>query len=115
MHQQGATVGQLQDNPVRNDLNEAGRLAGVDFAVNAVVDPNKEIVGIWAGDPEAVLREGVKVCAEVYGVKIDEPFDLAVASCGGYPRDICLYQAQKGLNLCSHAVKPGGKIALLAA
>jgi nickel-dependent lactate racemase len=46
---------------------------------------------------------------------LEEPFDLAVASCGGHPKDICLYQAQKGLNLCSHAVKPGGKIALFAA
>ena len=115
MYGERAAVGKLQGNPVRDDLNEAGHLAGVNFAVNAVVDPNKDIVGLWAGDPEAVLTEGAKVCAEVYGVKIDELFDLAVASCGGYPKDICLYQAQKGLNHCSHAVKPGGKVALLAA
>jgi nickel-dependent lactate racemase len=38
-----------------------------------------------------------------------------VASCGGSPKDLCLYQAQKGLNLSSHAVKKGGKILLLAA
>jgi|SRR5208283_5200441 len=115
MFEQGAAVGNLQGNPFREDLNEAGRLAGVNFAVNAVVDPNKDIVGLWAGDPEVVLTEGAKVCAEVYGVKIDDQFDMAVASCGGYPKDMCLYQAQKGLNLCSHAVRPGGKIALLAA
>ena len=38
-----------------------------------------------------------------------------VASCGGYPKDICLYQAQKGLNLASQAVRKGGHILLLAA
>ena len=38
-----------------------------------------------------------------------------VASCGGHPKDICLYQAQKGLNLASQALKPGGHILLLAA
>ncbi len=115
LYQEGALVGRLQGNPVRDDQNEAGRLIGIQLAVNAVLDANKEIVGIWAGEPDLVLQEGAKVSAKVYGFKIDEPFDLAVASCGGYPKDICLYQAQKGLNLCSQAIKPGGKIALLAA
>ena len=42
-------------------------------------------------------------------------FEIVVASCGGHPKDISLYQAQKGLNLASRAAKHGGKILLLAA
>jgi len=38
-----------------------------------------------------------------------------VASCGGHPKDICLYQAQKGLNQASAALRPGGRLLLLAA
>jgi lactate racemase len=115
MFEDGAMVGRLLGNPVREDQNEAGRLSGVDLAINVVIDPQKRVVGLWAGDPAVVLEQGAKVSAKVYGVEIHEQFDLAVASCGGYPKDICLYQAQKGLNLCSHAVKPGGGIALMAA
>jgi lactate racemase len=115
MFEDGAMVGRLQGNPVREDQNEAGRLAGVALAINVVTDPQKRVVGLWAGDPVSVLEQGAKVGARVYGVEIHEQFDLAVASCGGHPKDICLYQAQKGLNLCSHAVKPGGGIALMAA
>lgn len=110
-----ARVGGLDGNPVREDMNEAGRRIGIDLAVNVVLDPEKRIVGLWSGDPEAVLRKGAETCAAVYGVGVDERFDIMVASCGGYPKDICLYQAQKGLNLASQAVKHGGKILLLAA
>ena len=45
----------------------------------------------------------------------DEKFDIVIASCGGHPKDIYLYQAQRGLNLASQALKPGGHILLLAA
>jgi nickel-dependent lactate racemase len=110
-----ARVGRLRGNPVREDLNEAGEMVGIDFAVNLVLDADKKAVHLAAGKPMAVLESCAATCAEVYGVGIAEKFDIVVASCGGYPKDICLYQAQKGLNLASHAVKPGGHILLLAA
>jgi lactate racemase len=110
-----ARVGRLKGNPVREDLNEAGEMVGIDFAVNLVLDADKKAVHLAAGRPMAVLESCAATCAEVYGVGIAEKFDIVVASCGGYPKDICLYQAQKGLNLASHAVKPGGHILLLAA
>lgn len=114
MFMPGASVGRLQGNPVREDLNEAGRMIGLDLAVDVVMDPDKRPVGLWAGEPEAVLTAAADTCSQVYGVALDEPFDLVIASCGGYPKDICLYQSQKGLNLASQALKPGGKILLLA-
>ncbi|MEJ5358826.1 MAG: nickel-dependent lactate racemase [Desulfobacterales bacterium] len=110
-----AWVGRLEENPVRQDLNEAGRMIGIDFAVNFVLDPDRRAVALEAGDPDEVLGRLARVCARVYGVGIREKFDIVVASCGGYPKDICLYQAQKGLNLASQALRPGGHILLLAA
>ncbi len=110
-----ARVGLLEENPVRQDLNEAGRLIGIDFAVNFVLDPDRRAVALEAGLPEEVLGRLAEICARVYGVGIREKFDIVVASCGGYPKDICLYQAQKGLNLASQALRPGGHILLLAA
>jgi len=110
-----AWVGLLEENPVRQDLDEAGRRIGIDFAVNFVLDADRRAVALEAGLPEEVLRRLAGVCARVYGVGLREKFDIVVASCGGYPKDICLYQAQKGLNLASQALKPGGHILLLAA
>jgi nickel-dependent lactate racemase len=110
-----AKVGRLSGNPVREDLNEAGRMLGIHLVVNLVLDSDKQPVSALAGHPVSVLKAGAEVCRSVYGVKISDKFDVVIASCGGYPRDICLYQAQKGLNLASQALKEGGKILLLAA
>ena len=63
----------------------------------------------------AVLTAGAAFSEKVYGLPLDEPFDIVIASCGGEPKDICLYQAQKGLNLASQCAAEGGKILLLAA
>jgi nickel-dependent lactate racemase len=115
MSQPNAQVGRLDGNPVREDLSEAGEMVGIDLAVNFVLDADKNVVSLAAGVPSRVLKACARVCAKVYGVAIDDKFDIVVASCGGYPKDICLYQAQKGLNLASQALKPGGHILLLAA
>jgi len=115
MFDPNAQVGRLSGNPVREDMNEAGRMVGIHLAIDVVLDSEKRAVSLLAGDPDAVLAEGADICRSVYGVRISEKFDVVVASCGGHPKDICLYQAQKGLNLASQALKPGGKILLLAA
>lgn len=115
MFDDNARVGVLAGNPVREDLNEAGEIVGIDLAISCVMAPNKEIIQILAGRPLETLLQGADICADLYGVAIEGEFDIMVASCGGYPKDICLYQAQKGLNLASQAVKEGGNILLLAA
>ena len=110
-----ARVGVMEGNPVREDLDEAGEMIGIDLAINVVLDADKKVVDLLAGAPGDVLKKGAKTCAQIYGVEVDRKFDIVIASCGGYPKDISLYQAQKGLNLASQAVKRGGKILLLAA
>jgi nickel-dependent lactate racemase len=98
MFEKNARVGILDGNPVREDIDEAGRMIGIDFAVNVILNPGKKVVRVLAGEPEAVLKQGAKTCAKLYGVKIKTKFDIVVASCGGTPKDSILYQAQKGLN-----------------
>jgi nickel-dependent lactate racemase len=50
----------------------------------------------------------------MYKVPIAKKYDVVIASCGGFPKDINLYQAQKGLDNASHAVKDDGTIVLVA-
>jgi nickel-dependent lactate racemase len=90
-------------------------MVGIQLALNVVLNAEKNIVQMLAGRPLEVLEKGAETCSAVYGVGISEKFDIVIASCGGHPKDICLYQAQKGLNLASQALRPGGHILLLAA
>ena len=115
MFHPAAKVGVIEGNPVREDLNEAGQIVGIDLAIDFVLAPTKEIVKVIAGVPGETLFEGAPTSAELYGVGIDKKFDIIIASCGGFPKDISIYQAQKGLNLASQALQLGGHILLLAA
>jgi len=115
MSSPAARVGNIRDNPARLDIDEAGRMIGIDLAINVCLNPAKQAVALLVGEPETVLRAGAALSEQVYGLPFDVPFDLVIASCGGDPKDICLYQAQKGLNLASQCAAEGGRIVLLAA
>ena len=110
-----ARVGNILDNPTRLDINEAGQMIGIDLAINVSLNPAKQAVALLVGEPVAVLKAGAAFSEQVYGLPLEQPFDIVIASCGGNPKDICLYQAQKGLNLASQCAAEGGKILLLAA
>lgn len=110
-----ARVGNIRDNPARLDINEAGRMIGIDLVINVCLNPAKQAVALLVGEAEAVLDAGAALSEQVYGLPFDQPFDIVIASCGGDPKDICLYQAQKGLNLASQCAVDGGRILLLAA
>ena len=109
-----ARTGILEGNPIHIDMTEAARLAKVDFIVNVVENKKGEIVKAFAGDVEAAFLEGVKLVDEMYQVTIDRRADIIVVSAGGYPADMNLYQAYKGLDNALDAVKRGGVIILVA-
>ena len=109
-----AIAGNIENNPVRLDLNEAGEMAGVAFAVNVVLDAAKRPVLLLAGLPSVIMREASRRTAELYGLPFSAPYDIVIASCGGLPKDICLYQAQKGLATAAECAAPGAKIILVA-
>ena len=110
----GAIAGNLEDNAVREDLNEAGILAGVSMAVNVALTPDKKVAALFVGDPPAVLRVAAAEVRGLYGLELKKTYDVVVASCGGAPKDICLYQAQKALDPARRCAGERGRILLLA-
>jgi len=115
MLDQRAKAGILEGNPVREDIDEAGGLVGIDFILNVVLDESKTIVDAVAGHFLEAHREGVRRYAERFDLSVEAPADIVVASTGGHPKDLNLYQAQKTLDNVSGAVRPGGTIILVAA
>lgn len=113
MLSENAIAGNI-NSPVRLDIEEAGAMTNVRFIVNVVLNSKKQIVKAVAGHPIAAHREGVKYIDAMYKVPIAKKYDVVIASCGGFPKDVNLYQAQKGLDNASHAVKDNGTIVLVA-
>ena len=86
-----ACAGRLEGNPVREDIEEAGRICPVDFILNVVLDEHKNIVKVVSGDPVAAHREGVRFLDRLYTKEIQEQADIVIVSQGGAPKDLNLY------------------------
>jgi nickel-dependent lactate racemase len=109
-----ARSGVLVGNPVHEDMTEATRLAKADFILNVVTNSKGEIVKAFAGDLEQAFLEAVKSVDDMYRVTVDRRADIVVASPGGYPADMDLFQAYKALDNALEVVKRGGVIILVA-
>ncbi|MGI6468237.1 MAG: nickel-dependent lactate racemase [Syntrophomonadaceae bacterium] len=109
-----ACLGNYSDNPVNDLMLEAARMTGLDFILNVVTAGKDEIVYAAAGDFYLAWMEAVKYAEGRNVVYIDQPADVVIASCGGFPKDINAYQAQKALDAAVQAVKPGGTIIWVA-
>lgn len=112
-----AKMGLFSTNPMRQEVEEIGRMIGLDLAFNVVINHSKKILAAFFGKPEEVIREGIDFIR--HNIQIDlgnvlHKFDLVIASAGGYPKDINFYQAQKALTHACLFAKPGGKIILAA-
>ena len=114
MTEPGAVTGNLDGNPVREDIEEAGVLVGADFILNVVLDERKRIVRAVAGHPVLAHRAGCAALDAFGRAAVGRPADLVVIGAGGSPKDINLYQAQKALDNGRHIVREGGVLLLVA-
>ena len=110
-----ACAGKLEGNPIREDIEEAGKLCPIHFIVNAVLDEHKHIVYAAAGDVIKAHRNACAYLDKMYRKPIPEKADIVIVSQGGAPKDANLYQTQKALDNSKHAVKDGGTIILIGA
>jgi lactate racemase len=109
-----AVTGNLEGNPVHEALLEACGKRPPDFILNTVLNQDKKIMAVFAGDWREAHLEGCRFYAETFSCRIREKADLVVVSCGGFPKDINLIQAHKSMEYGSRALKPGGVMILLA-
>ena len=113
MVEEAAHAGRLEGNPLREDIEEAGRICGVDYIVNVVLNEHKQILYAVAGDPVAAHRDGCRFLDTLYKKPIAKRADIVIVSQGGAPKDLNLYQTQKALDNARHAVKDGGTVILV--
>lgn len=104
-----------EGNPISEEMVEAATLVGVDFLVDVVLNAKGEVAKIVIGEPEAAHAEARRFWDAHAIVPVREKADLVIASAGGHPKDIDLYQAYKAQYTAARAVRDEGMIYLLAA
>jgi nickel-dependent lactate racemase len=109
-----ARAGQLEGNPVHEDIEEAVAMASPAFLLNTLLTPGKRLFDAVAGDWRLAHREACARYAEVFRVPLPRRFPLVIASAGGWPKDINVIQSHKALDNAFRATEPGGVLVLLA-
>ncbi len=110
----GVDTGRLTGNAVHEAFMEVAAKLPPLFAVNTIVNENGEAIDLFGGDWISSHRAACEFYASEHTIKITEKRDLVVVSCGGYPHDINLIQANKALDTASRACSDGGTIVFLA-
>jgi nickel-dependent lactate racemase len=106
------TIGCVDGNPVRKDMEDIARMVHLDMIVNSILSPRLEIVDAVAGDVVAAHREGVRRYRAIYGVDIREQAEVGVV--GASPRDGTFGHAVFALYAGAPMVRSGGALILLA-
>ena len=108
-----ACAGNIDTNPLRQDIEQAGRILGIDYIVNVVLDEHKNVVYAVAGDSVKAHRVGCAFLDKMYRKPLEKRADIVLVSQGGAPKDLNLYQTQKALDNAKHAVRDGGVVILM--
>jgi lactate racemase len=109
-----ANWGVLHGNPIRSEVNEAASFVKPDFLINVTLNKNKDVTASFAGDWKEAYLAGTAFVKKTAMVKVDGLFDIVVTSNSGYPLDLNLYQAVKGMSAAAKIVKPNGAIIIAA-
>jgi nickel-dependent lactate racemase len=109
-----AVWGVTNGNPIWEEIHEVTDKIKGTFLVNVALNKEKKITAVFAGKLREAHKKGCEFVRKNAMVVVDQPFDIVITSNSGYPLDLNLYQAIKGVSAASQVVKEGGSIIIVA-
>ncbi len=106
----GRTVG----SPLWEEILEVAQKTRPSFILNVTLNKDRAITNVFAGSMEPAHRQGAEFVRQQAMVTVNQAFDVVISTNAGYPLDLNLYQAIKGMSAAAQVVKPGGAIILAA-
>ena len=106
--------GRVEGNPVHEDMMEAARMVGPVFGINLVVDGNGDHIALPCGDFDKAWAESCRLVDKYNGVPIEHKYDAVITACGGFPKDINLFQSSKTMINAYQAIREGGTLVFLS-
>ncbi len=109
-----ATWTVTEGNPLWEEMLEIALLTKPTFLLNVTLNQARQITGVFAGDLIKAHQAGCEFARRHAIRKVAQLFDIVITSNSGYPLDLNLYQAVKGMSAAARIVKPGGVIIMAA-
>ncbi|MBM9535510.1 lactate racemase domain-containing protein [Desulfobulbus alkaliphilus] len=110
----GCRAGQLEGNPIAEDLAEIHAMLPPHIAIHGLPDSRGTMASFRIGRTYDVFLEACRYHDDHYRALDDRRYDLVLASAGGYPKDINLIQAHKSIDNAAAFVRDKGTLIVLA-
>lgn len=107
-----STFGVTEGNPIWEDMRDIALRVGQSFLLNVALNEQRQITGVFAGDLLAAHRVGCEFVRKSAMQPVQAPFDLVLTTNSGYPLDLNLYQAVKGMSAGARVLKQGGTLVM---
>jgi len=109
-----AIWGITRGNPIWEEMREVALHVEPTFVLNVALNKAREITGVFAGEMDQAHAAGTAFVGQSAMIPVLAPFDIVITSNSGYPLDLNLYQAVKGMSAAAQIVRQGGSIILAA-
>jgi len=113
-HRGGADASLFLDPSAQDDAQDISQLLGVLYAVQVVMGPDEDAIGIWAGLPADAFGQATAFYRRQWFGQLARPADLVIAGVDGRRTPPTLSDALPVLNYVRQAVADGGRIALVS-
>ncbi len=109
----GCQPGNLQGNPLADDLEEVHGMLPPYISIHGILDSKGKVATFSFGSSYDDFREVCKELDACYKIKAQQSYDVVVASAGGFPKDINFIQAHKSVHNAAKLVGDGGTLIVL--
>ena len=106
--------GVLNGNPLAEDLAEYETFRPADLSIHGIIDSRGNVCDLLLGSGKDHFQKACRQHGKNCEKTSDKLYDLVIASCGGYPKDINFIQSHKALHHASMFVKDKGHLIVLA-
>lgn len=110
----GCAPGRLSGNPLAEDLAEIESFRPADLSIHGILNGHGELCRLIAGKGVVVFEDACRAHGANCEVRDAVAYDLVLASCGGFPKDINFIQSHKSIHHAAMFVKDGGTLVVLA-
>ena len=100
-------------NPLNEDMCEAAGLLPHLFMISLVMNADMKLAAVIAGHYLRSWEAGCRMIDSFYKITVPQKADAVIASCGGYPKDMSLYQGTKCIDNVEFCLKKGGTLILM--
>lgn len=105
----------LAGNPLHEEQLEIVRMLGEVYAINTVIDDDRDLIHVNFGDVTASHLAAVDFVSQSIRVPVGRRFRTVVTSAAGHPLDKTYYQTVKGMVTPLDILEPGGRLIIASA